>query len=84
MLPKLLLERSGAIVSDLTKSELELLDALSGVQGGKLVYDDLKPAKRAMVRRMRIKGLLSKRAFAKGLVEATDAGRRAQSRRKVM
>lgn len=70
-------------MSDLTRAELELLEALSDVQGGKLVYGELKPAKRAMARRMRIKGLLSKRAFAKGMVEATDAGRRAQSRRKV-
>ena len=77
MPPRTLLGRNGATVSDLTRTELELLDALSGIQGGRLVYAELKPAKRAMVRRMRVKGLLSKRAFAKGLVEATEAGRRA-------
>lgn len=60
----------------LTKAEYDLLDALNNIQGGQIFYAWLKPAKRTMAKRMRERGLLSKRAFAKGLIEATAAGRR--------
>jgi len=44
-----------------TPAELKLLDALDRVVGNAMPMEWLKPAKRAMARRMRRKGLLSKR-----------------------
>ena len=45
----------------LTPAEVEMLYALAGNQFGRVAMDCLKPSARSMVKRMRRKGLLSKR-----------------------
>jgi hypothetical protein len=66
------------MTKSLTPAEFKLLDALEGVVGNEIPLCNLKPAKRAMARRMRHKGLLSKRSFANGSVRATQLGKRAR------
>lgn len=61
----------------LTKAEYRLLDALNDV--GMLEYAALKPSVRAMVQRLRNRGLISKRHFWRGTVTMTMAGRRSHS-----
>lgn len=57
----------------LTRGERRLLEALASVQYGRLLTANLKPATRACAKRLRMRGLLSKknRAFA----EILQAGR---------
>jgi hypothetical protein len=45
----------------LTDAEFEMLHALAGNLYGRVAMENLKPAARAMAKRMRQKGLLSKR-----------------------
>lgn len=45
----------------LTPAEIEMLCALAGNQFGRVAMEYLKPSARSMVKRMRKKGLLSKR-----------------------
>ena len=58
----------------LTKAEFKLLDTLDRVVGNTLPMEWLKPAKRAMVKRMRVKGFISKRNMNSGWVKPTQAG----------
>jgi hypothetical protein len=59
----------------LTKAERALLYALHRIEGGALSVGWLKPSARAMVIRMRTKGLLSKRD--RGMARLTQKGRAA-------
>lgn len=62
----------------LTVAEVQLLKALAGLQYGRLSVGWLKPATYKMARRMRQKGLLSKRdkMYAKLTQAGYDAARR--------
>lgn len=60
----------------LTNAEARILDHLNHIVGKSTPLDWLKPSARAVAKRMRMKGLLSKREFARGMVKATQAGQR--------
>jgi hypothetical protein len=62
----------------LTKAEYELLDGLIRIRGT-WPLDWMKPATRACAKRMRSKGLLSKRWFDQGYAAITAAGKRSHS-----
>lgn len=57
----------------LTDAEFRLLNT----HDYEIIFDDLSPPQRAMVKRMRLKGLVSKRGVRAGLVKATEKGKRA-------
>ncbi len=59
----------------LTPAETKLLSALSRVVGSALPMNWLKPAQRQMVKRMRSKGLISKRN--RNWAALTEKGKRA-------
>lgn len=62
--------------SPVTSAELKLLGAISMVVGQSLPMEWLKPAQRTMVKRMRAKGLLSKRN--RDWATMTEKGKRAR------
>ncbi len=60
----------------LTPGELKLLNVLDRVVGNAMPMDWLKPAQRALVKRMRVRGLISKRN--RDMVTWTQLGKRAR------
>lgn len=60
----------------LTNAEARILDHLNHIVGNSIPINWLKPSMRSVAKRMHMKGLLSKREFARGMVKATKAGQR--------
>lgn len=63
----------------LTKTEYKILNRLTMVVGETLPLDWLRPSTRRAATKMRDKGLISKRAWWKGDLAATAAGRRSHA-----
>ena len=60
----------------LTQGELKLLSFLDRIVGNTVPMEWLKPAQRALVKRMRVRGLISKRN--RDMVTWTQLGKRAR------
>ncbi|MCK1322102.1 hypothetical protein IVA94_14620 [Bradyrhizobium sp. 156] len=60
----------------LTPGERKLLDVLDRLVGNAMPFEWLKPAQRSLVKRMRVRGLISKRN--PGWVTLTQIGKKAR------